>query len=300
MQALLAFFTRYFHWVVFLVLEAVSGVMLFRYNSYQGSVWLSSANAVAGKVYDWSSSVSHFFTLTRINEELTERNIFLERRVQQLMSERQTEEIEPEDFMNARQPMTDSMGHHTSQLSTLTSQLKLIPAKVVANTIDRADNLMTINRGEADGVKANMGVVCGSGLVGVVYMVSRHYAIVMPVLNSQSRISCSIRGRDYFGYLRWDGGDPLYAYVEDIPRHAKFRKGEWVETSGFSYIFPAGISVGRIVGIYNSADGLSYRLKVHLATDFACLRDVSVLDDPGMAERMMLNQAAEDSLRTEN
>ena len=50
----------------------------------------------------------------------------------------------------------------------------------------------------------------------------------------------------------------------------------------------------------NSADGLSYRLKVHLATDFACLRDVSVLDDPGMAERMMLNQAAEDSLRTEN
>ena len=71
MQALLAFFTRYFHWVVFLVLEAVSGVMLFRYNSYQGSVWLSSANAVAGKVYDWSSSVSHFFTLTRINEELT-------------------------------------------------------------------------------------------------------------------------------------------------------------------------------------------------------------------------------------
>ena len=278
MQALLAFFTRYFHWVVFLVLEAVSGVMLFRYNSYQGSVWLSSANAVAGKVYDWSSSVSHFFTLTRVNEELTERNIFLERRVQQLMSE----------------------GHPTSQLSTLTSQFKLIPAKVVANTIDRADNLMTINRGEADGVGPNMGVVCGNGLVGVVYMVSSHYAIVMPVLNSQSRISCSIRGRDYFGYLRWDGGDPLYAYVEDIPRHAKFRKGEWVETSGFSYIFPAGISVGRIVGIYNSADGLSYRLKVHLSTDFACLRDVSVIDDPGMAERMMLNQAAEDSLRTEN
>lgn len=278
MQALLAFFTRYFHWVVFLVLEAVSGVMLFRYNSYQGSVWLSSANAVAGKVYDWSSSVSHFFTLTRVNEELTERNIFLERRVQQLMSE----------------------GHPTSQLSPLTSQFKLIPAKVVANTIDKADNLMTINRGEADGVGPNMGVVCGNGLVGVVYMVSSHYAIVMPVLNSQSRISCSIRGRDYFGYLRWDGGDPLYAYVEDIPRHAKFRKGEWVETSGFSYIFPAGISVGRIVGIYNSADGLSYRLKVHLSTDFACLRDVSVIDDPGMAERMMLNQAAEDSLRTEN
>ena len=118
----------------------------------------------------------------------------------------------------------------------------------------------------------------------------------MPVLNRKSRISCAIRGRDYFGYLRWDGGDPLYAYVEGIPRHAKFRKGEWVETSGFSYIFPQGISVGRIVGIYNSADGLSYKLKIHLSTDFACLRDVSVINDPTIAERMQLSRAAEDSL----
>lgn len=286
MQALLAFFTRYFHWVVFLVLEAASGVMLFRYNSYQGSVWLTSANAVAGRVYEWSALISQFFSLTRVNEELTERNIFLEQKVQALR-----EELKVKNEESA----TPSDGQLTADSSHI-SHFSLLPAKVVANTIDRTDNLMTINRGEADGVEPNMGVVCGGGLVGVVYMTSRHYAIVMPVLNRQSRISCSIRGRDYFGYLRWDGGDPLYAYVEDIPRHAKFRKGEWIETSGFSYIFPAGISVGRIVGIYNSADGLSYRLKVHLSTDFACLRDVSVINDPGVAERMLLNQAAADSL----
>ncbi len=280
MQALLAFFTRYFHWVVFLVLEAVSGVMLFRYNSYQGSVWLSSANAVSGRVYEWSAVVSQFFSLTRVNEELTERNIFLEQKVKRLEALQADTILQPD----------------TLAIEGGRGEATFIPAKVIANTIDRRDNLMTINRGEADGVAPNMGVICGGGLVGVVYMASRHYAIVMPVLNSQSRISCSIRGRDYFGYLRWDGGDPLYAYVEDIPRHAKFRKGEWIETSGFSYIFPAGISVGRIVGIYNSADGLSYRLKVHLSTDFACLRDVSVINDPGVAERMQLNQAAVDSL----
>ena len=123
-----------------------------------------------------------------------------------------------------------------------------------------------------------MGVACGSGIVGVVYMASDHYAVVIPVLNQRSRISCTVRGRDYFGYLTWNGGDVAVAYVDDIPRHAKFLKGEWVETSGYSAIFPAGISVGRIRAVYNSSDGLSYRLKVALSTDFGRLRDVCVIN----------------------
>ena len=48
MRNLFAFITRYNHWFVFLALEVVSVVLLFQYNSYQGSVWFSSANAYAG------------------------------------------------------------------------------------------------------------------------------------------------------------------------------------------------------------------------------------------------------------
>ena len=63
MQNLIAFLTKNFHWLVFLFLESICVVLLFRYNSYQGSVWISSANAVAGKVYEWQSSVEQFFRL---------------------------------------------------------------------------------------------------------------------------------------------------------------------------------------------------------------------------------------------
>lgn len=283
MQALLAFLTRYFHWFVFLLLEAVSVTMLFKYNSYQGSVWLTSANTVTGKIYEWTSSVEHFFSLTRRSEELNERNLFLEQEVGRLR--RRLAEAEADTTADERRE------------PQMLSDFQLVPAKVVANSVDRLDNLMTINRGSADGIEANMGVACGNGLVGVVYMTSSHYSVVIPVLNKHSRISCSIRGRNYFGYLSWNGGDPLYAYMDDVPRHAKFKKGEWVETSGYSYIFPPGISVGKIVGIYNSADGLSYRLKIHLSTDFACLRDVCVITDKGIAERMRLHEAATDSLK---
>ena len=143
-----------------------------------------------------------------------------------------------------------------------------------------------------------MGVACGSGVVGVVYQVSDHYAVVIPALNStSSRISCAIRGRGYFGYLHWTGGDASRAYVEDIPRHAQFHRGEWVVTSGYSSIFPAGVMVGQIEKVFNSPDGLSYRLQVKLATDFGNLRDVCVINDNSIQEQSQLLHAAQDSLR---
>ena len=283
MKNLLAFLAKYYHWLMLLLLEVASGVLLFQYNSYQGSVWFSSASAVVGKVYEWDANVRSFFSLTRVNEELTLRNFYLERQVRQLR--RLYGDLTQDTTVQQR-----------LELAFL-SQYQLIPAKVVANTVDRRDNLITIDKGRADGVEKDMGVACGSGVVGVVYMASAHYAVVIPVLNvSSSRISCSIRGRGYFGYLQWYGGDPTVAYVEDIPRHARFKRGDWIETSGFSAIFPEGVLVGKVTNVYNSADGLSYRLKVKLTTDFACLRDVFVISDKSIGERLHLLEQAKDSI----
>lgn len=282
MNNLLDFLKNNFHWLVFLLLEVASGVLLFSYNSYQGSVWISTANVTTGKLLEWRSQVQQFFSLTRTNEELSSRNLVLE---QQLAIYR--ERISHlEECLGATDGSFDVPAGADSLFE------KIIAAKVVDNSVNRRDNLITIDRGRADGVRPDMGVVSGLGLVGVVYLAGEHYSVVLPVLNSRSRISCSIRGREYFGYLTWPGGSPIEAFIEDIPRHAKFKKGEWVETSGYSAIFPKGIAVGKIIAIYNSHDGLSYSLKVHLATDFACLRDVYVVDDSTLAEQRMLNESA--------
>ena len=47
-----------------------------------------------------------------------------------------------------------------------------------------------------------MGVICGTGVVGIVYLTSDHYSVIIPVLSQQSSISCAIKGRGYFGYLK--------------------------------------------------------------------------------------------------
>ena len=284
MRNLLEFLKNHFHWFLFVLLEALCAVLLFQYNNYQNSVWFTSANWVTGKVYEWTSWMESFFSMTKVNEDLTLRNFYLERQVTQLR--RLYAEATTETDVKEQQ-----------ELEKL-QQYKLIPAKVVTNELHLANNLITIDKGEKDGVEVGMGVACGKGVVGVVYLTSAHYSIVIPVLNMKSsRISCAIRNRGYFGVLRWDGRDAGIAYVEDIPRHARFNKGDWVETNGFSTIFPSGILVGQIKQVYNSRDGLSYRLQVRLSTDFGNLRDVVVISDKTIAERMRLMQAARDSLK---
>jgi rod shape-determining protein MreC len=283
MRNLLDFLYKYHHWLVFVLLEVVSVVLLFKYNSYQNSVWFTSANAVAGKVYEMESKLTSYMAMAELNEELTLRNIYQERQLDQLR--RLYAEV-----------TKDTTTAEREELKFL-SNYQLIPAKVVENSIHKAENLITIDKGRKDGVEPDMGVACGNGIVGVVYLVSDHYSVVISALNAaSSRISCSIRNRGYFGYLHWYGGDPSVAYVEDVPRHAKFNLGEWMVTSGFSSIFPSGVQVGKIEQVYNSRDGLSYKLKVRLSTDFGNLRDVVVINDKSIAERAALMQAARDSI----
>lgn len=263
MRNLFDFLNKYSYWFLFVMLEAVSLFLLFRFNLYQGSVWFTSANTVSGKLLEWESDALAYVALGEQNKQLVKRNLFLESRVEAL-----TDLLEKQNHQ--------ATFGELQQAKTLQG-ITVIEAGVVNNSIRKRNNYLTINKGELDGVKPEMGVVGSTGVVGIVYQTSSHYAVVMPLLNGKSNVSCRLRGTDYFGYLQWDGRHSLYAYLGDIPRHARVKEGMVVETSGFSAVFPAGLFVGKVKKIENSEDGLSYRLKVNLGTDFGRLRDVCVL-----------------------
>ncbi len=283
MRNLLDFLARNNHWFVFVLLEVVSFILLFRYNSYQSSVWFTSANAVSGKVYEWNSAVEQFFSLVDVNRRLTERNVILERQVA-VLSEQVAKATKDTTLVEKLQ-------------QEVMKDYENIPAKVVGSSLDKLNNFITIDKGAADGVRKDMGVVCGTGVVGIVYLVSQHYSVLIPVLSTVSNISCTISGRGYFGYLHWNGGSAEEAYIDDIPRHAHFKLGDLIVTSGYSSVFPPGVVVGRVKHVYNSANGLSYRLKITLSTDFGRLRDVCVISDREMEKKLEILHAAEDSLK---
>ncbi|WP_294720626.1 rod shape-determining protein MreC [Prevotella sp.] len=286
MRNLLAFLAKYNHWFVFILLEVISFALLFRYNSFQGSVFFSSANAVAGKIYEYRSDVTTFFSMSQNNKRLTERNLMLEQEVKTLSQ-------------YIARNNGDSLVLDKYQKQML-KDFRLIPAKVISSSLDKEDNLITLDKGKADGIHEDMGVACGMGIVGVVYMASDHYSIVIPVINKNSNISVTIKKRGYFGFLHWKGGPADIAYIDDVPRHAKFALGDYVITNGYSSIFPPGIMVGKILHVFNSSDGLSYRVQLRLATDFGNLRHVCVIDNTPLKDKAMLLKAAQDSLRPRN
>ena len=96
MNNLTEFLAKYKHWFLFVLLEVASLVLLFRFNNYQGSVWFTSANILVGKVYEISSSVTSYFSMGKINSQLTERNVMLEHQVEELSKKLYEKTLDPQ------------------------------------------------------------------------------------------------------------------------------------------------------------------------------------------------------------
>ena len=252
--------------------------MLFRFNAYQGSVWFTQANAVAGKVLDYEAKLLQFIHLKDLNVQLTQNILQLQQ--------------ENDSIRTLLAQLTQDSSYTQKVQTELLADEKLIPAHIISNSIKQKDNYITLDKGSKDGIRTEMGVVSGTGIVGITYLVSNHFSVVLPILNTHSNISCRLRGTNYFGSLKWSGGSPLQAYMDDIPRHARCKIGDVVETSGFSSVFPAGIFVGKVIQINNSKDGLSYRLEVQLSTDLAKIRDVCIVSNSRQAELDSLQRQA--------
>ena len=272
---------------MFIVLQLICVALLVNFNSYQGSVWFTSASRVMGTMSEATASVKRYFGLNEANRMLTERNILLVEELEQykkLLKKEKGIESLPELIL--KQDAVDSLHPKKKTVETkIPDSLFLCSARVVNNSVHKLDNYLTIDRGENDGVRTGMGVVSGVGVVGIVYRTSGSYSLVLPLLNSKSSISCKLARTDYFGFLQWEGGNPLDISLTDVPRHAEFALGDTVVTSGHSTVFVEGIPVGTVNVQRESPDGLSFVLGVRLFADFGKLNDVFIMAFPPDTER---------------
>lgn len=269
MNNLLKFFLRHSSWFVFIFYVVISCVLLFQTNPYQQSVYLTSANAVSSAVYNGISSISSYFNLKDINEDLQSRNALLEMEVVDLRNQ----------VNNYRMQIPD-----TSSIQPALRPYSFVVAHVISNSISQTYNYITINRGSAEGIEPEMGVVDQNGVVGMVNVVGKHSARVISLLNSHMRLSCKVKNSDFFGSMVWDGKDPEYAILQQLPKHARFVKGDTIITSGYSAVFPEGIIVGTIVSSVKELSDNFVSLKIKLSTNFTQLSTVRAIKNQNKAE----------------
>lgn len=280
MRNLLNFLIRYSTWFVFLFYVLLSCVLLMRNNTYQQSVWMTSANAVSSSVYGMTTDVSGYFGLKKTNLELQRGNADLERQVLLLKQE----------LADCRAQLGDTLDYDlvkpkgASAENPESGRYDYVLASVINNSTSHPRNFFSIDRGADDGVRPGMGVIDHNGVVGIVNVTGRHTARVISLLNRTQHFSVKLKNTDYVGSMHWNGPDPTVAYVEEIPRHVRFHIGDTIVTSGFSTTFPEGIPVGTVMTQIRGEDDNFFTIKLRLLPDFRNLGTVRVLTDELKAE----------------
>ena len=146
---------------------------------------------------------------------------------------------------------------------------------------------ITIDKGSLDGISPDMGVISSQGVVGVVRNVSKHSAVIIPIINPKFRLGAKLKNSDNFGTIAWDGRSADEAQLREMPKHELFAVGDTVVT-GFSRIFPEGIIVGYTKELGISPDDNFNTFSIRLATNFHTLQHVLIIDDKYHLERTAL------------
>jgi rod shape-determining protein MreC len=139
-------------------------------------------------------------------------------------------------------------------------------------------------------VDIDMAVVSPEGVAGIIVSSSDNFSVAMSLLNLDFRLSARMKSSGYFGSLTWDGRDYRYAILNEIPQHVILNKGDTVQTTGYSAIFPEGIFAG-VVSDFEKAGGDFYKIRVLLATDFKKLNYISIIGNLRRSEQKGLEQS---------
>jgi len=265
---------KQFHsFFIFLLLELVCLIIVFKNNNYQQSSYINSSRNVSGTFYSQKSKLTGFINLTEVNDSLMKENAALRKELGITM------DVNPlKDSTFSKQIHVDS--------SLQTAHYSYIPAKVLNNTIDQTINYITLNVGSKQGIKKNMAVISANGIVGRISHVSENYSVALSFLSDRFNVS-SMVSDGTVGKLSWDGKDPDYGILSGIPQSVKLKPRDSVFTSGFGN-FPEKILVGKAAQVLN---GTSY--KIFLSTNFRKLHFVYVIAEEIDLERKKIEDSTQ-------
>lgn len=284
MKNLINFLIRYSYIFLFIALEIVAFTLISNNKSYQRSVILSSSNALAANMYSLSNNVVDFFNLRTANNNLSEENTELKNEIIELRNLLASRQAESSDSLQYRIPPE--------------MQYRFIQAKVIGNTTNKVLNYITLNKGNANGVRPDMGVVSNRGVVGIVKTVSEHFSTVIPLLNPRFQLSCKFKNDNYVGSLQWQAEDYRFSNLMDIARHVEINNNDTIVTSGLTRTFPEGIPVGTIEEFHINESDPYYTIKMRLMVDFRTLTHVSIIDFKyADEEKLLRNQLLEDEIK---
>lgn len=262
MHKLVEFLRSVYVAVLFILLELAALNYYVRATAYTEARLVAQSNHLTGGLHNLLTGVGHFFSLGEENRRLTACIAELEEQV-------------------ARYEEAASEAALSKELEALgSSQYRMMTARVVSNSVGRARNYIILNRGRGDGVWSHMAVATAEGaIVGYIIDCTERYAVAVSVLNRSFRASGCIEGGTHYGSLSWEGGNPHYIYLKELPKYAEPKEGDRIVTTGFESYFPKGMLIGTVESAELDAVGTSYTVRVRLAADLTEMRNLIIIEN---------------------
>jgi len=155
--------------------------------------------------------------------------------------------------------------------------MNLEAARVVARSPNNWYKTLTINKGTANGVTANMAVISPVGLVGKVVSANASSAQVWLITDRQMAVGAILQTtRDTKGIVEGMGNNGILRMI-NIPYYSSIEVGEKVISSGLSENYPPGIDVGIVEEVQKEANGLVLSATVTPTVNFDQLEEVLVV-----------------------
>jgi rod shape-determining protein MreC len=272
MRGLLQLFARFGGGLLFFLLEVASLILVVQYNQNQNDIFVNSWGLFMARFEQRVDKIGDYYQLRGEVIELQRKNINL---MQQL-----------ENAKYNNQLLRDTISQ-----DSLKQMYTFVEANVISNSVANVNNYIRLNKGSNHNIEKHMGVIADQGVVGVIREVSPGFSSVMSILHSQSRIKAAVKSKGYFGTLTWDGIDSKVMDLEAIPKHANIEVGDTVVTSGYSQIFPEGITIGTVRAFNLDPGENFFNIDVELNIDMGNLRYVYIVENLFKEEHEALDQA---------
>ena len=259
--------------LLLLVLTSITVITLdFRGDSSGviGSVRDGALDALApvrSAVEDVLSPVTHVWGGITDYGDLEEENARLRDRIAEL----EKADLETTDALRERAELLDLLNLEFAE------NIPQVPARVVSAPVSNFELTIVIDRGRRHGVRKDMPVVTGGGLVGRVVQASDTRAVVLLITDPTSAVGVRLARSGEVGVA--EGRGPARSLrVEFIDAKADVRVGEPVVTSGLQEsIFPPSVPIGRVTSARVPTGSVEQEVTVEPEVDLQRIEFVKVL-----------------------
>jgi rod shape-determining protein MreC len=293
MRNLFILILRFKEMLIYFLLVGISIWCGVNFNHIQRVNWLHASNSVGGGVHRVTSDVNGYFLLKSQNNALSGSNSVLMAEIERL---NQNNLLLSDSIYKLQ-----SLSHKNQVQRDSTDTLKVtpvnlvqsfnsrfIPCRVVYNSVISSDNFITIDKGYVDGIKEGYGIVTERGILGKVVSTARHHSLVKSILHVRNTVSAQIKNSNELGSLIWDGVNPRYSYLNEIPRHVKVAKGDTVITTSYNSVYPHHHPIGKIVQVSVDEDQPFWKIKIELFERHSRLNHCFVYINNDFEERSAL------------